>query len=175
MKNLKEESKSYRLAPREIKELVNTLYAECRTDLDGRPNIICIFRSKALISQRKLTIASIKKIGEKENCIHSYYPDRENIDYVIEIAADIWGSLNDIQQCAIIAHELHHIDQTIKDKEVQWSIRKHQIEEFADVLKTYGAYMEDIKDFILETKDVENIKPRSRIRINKSELKVVGE
>jgi len=175
-KNSKEDENKDRanwIAHDSIKRLVDALYVEHRTDLDDIPNIICIFRAKALFSAGKVTIASIKKVSEKENLIHSYYDGHEDIDYVLEIAADIWPGLNVIQKEAVLMHELQHIDQTMKNDDIKWGLRKHQIEEFASVLNRYGLYMSDIKEFVVETKGAENLRPRPRVE--RPHVKVVNE
>lgn len=167
------EQKGHWLAPQEIKDLVDELYAECRKDLEGRPNIVCLFRAKAPYSAGKVAIGSIKRISEKENIIHAYYEGHEDIHYVLELSADIWPSLTDVQKEAVLVHELYHIDQKITgDDIIKWSIRRHQIEEFSPVVQKYGFYMTDIKDFAEETKEAASARPTLKSRM--SNLKVVG-
>ena len=72
-----------------------------------------------------------------------------NVDFVITLSYDQWQALDERQQLALLDHELCHC--TVKrDKngiEVGWDLRKHDIEEFSEVVERHGIVFADQKDY----------------------------
>jgi hypothetical protein len=93
-------------------------------------------------------------------------------DYVLEVWDGFWTTATAIQKEALIYHELYHISfkEDEDTGEITWKLKDHEIEEFLDVAKKYGAWNEALKElqFILarETPNipvapqiVEDVKP----------------
>lgn len=72
-------------------------------------------------------------------------------DYVIEVWSGFWEAATDKQKEALLYHELMHINCEEDDDsgEIKWKIRKHDIEEFEEVVATYGAWNNSLDKFSL--------------------------
>ena len=74
-----------------------------------------------------------------------------NVDFVIVLNKDFWTAFPESRE-ALLLHELLHIDgQMVKYAGVErwkWYVRKHDIEEFATVVKEYGAWNERLLNFV---------------------------
>jgi hypothetical protein len=159
----------YWLADLELQKLVSDICNELRPDLDPQPKIVCGFRGITSFVGGKIQLAKIKKIGIKENVIHSYRGG-DPLDFYIEIGNTEWGVLSELQQEAVIFHELLHIEQCVDGKEIKFKLRKHDIEEFSEVVKEYGFYLDDVQEFIENTRDCGEVRQRPRIRRNLREV-----
>ena len=85
--------------------------------------------------------------------------DRElgDVDFVIALNKDAWGTLKENQQTAVLDHELCHA-QVARDKEGGmkryakdrpiWRLRKHDLEEFKAIVARHGMYKQDIAGFV---------------------------
>ena len=65
-------------------------------------------------------------------------------DFAIWIMDWVWRRLNPAQQEALVLHELLHI---AIDEEGRQSIAKHDLEEFGEVVRRYGAWDESVAVF----------------------------
>jgi len=66
-------------------------------------------------------------------------------DYVVLVHKASWDSFNERQRKALIYHELLHITyKTDKNGKKHWKIRKHDIEEFMDVIREFGAWSPEL-------------------------------
>ncbi|MCD6148993.1 hypothetical protein J7J18_06505 [bacterium] len=62
-------------------------------------------------------------------------------DYVIEVWADWWAGAELQEKEALLLHELRHIVKSITSQgKVKWGLRQHDVEEFFDVVRIYGAW-----------------------------------
>jgi len=62
-------------------------------------------------------------------------------DYVVLVHKPSWDRFNERQRKALIYHELSHITyKTDKEEKKHWKLRKHDIEEFIDVIREFGAW-----------------------------------
>jgi hypothetical protein len=77
-------------------------------------------------------------------------------DFVILLNRDTWGSFSEEQKCALMDHELCHAARVLDDEGNEkfdergrpiWRIRKHDIEEFQEILQRHGCYKEDLERF----------------------------
>ena len=69
------------------------------------------------------------------------------MDYVVEVWDGFWKTATQIQKQALLYHELSHIDYK-EDKdtgEITWKIKRHDVEEFFDVVKNYGIWDSKLK------------------------------
>jgi len=70
-------------------------------------------------------------------------------DYIIEVWEGFWNKSNKKQKKALLLHELLHIQASVDSKGNQrWKIRKHDVEEFLKVIKKYGGWLSDRKEFL---------------------------
>jgi len=67
-------------------------------------------------------------------------------DFVMLIHKPTWDTLNENQRKALVYHELLHITHTeSKDGKITWKLRRHDIEEFLDVVKEFGNWSEELE------------------------------
>ena len=82
-------------------------------------------------------------------------------DYVIEVWEDYWSTATSEQKRALLYHELKHIDygEEKDDGELVWKIRRHDIEEFNDVVSKYKLWRPELQEFqrCLGGKDEKNV------------------
>jgi hypothetical protein len=81
-----------------------------------------------------------------------------DLDFVILLNKEVWQSLGftEEKKLALVDHELCHAarveDEFGAQKEDErgrlvWRVRKHDIEEFQDVVKRHGCYKRDLEQF----------------------------
>lgn len=99
-----------------------------------------------------LTLGQARKASDLDRELHSY-------DFVIVLNADMWNrqEFDETRKTALIDHELCHRERA-KDKDGEdkldagghpvWRIRKHDIEEFTEIVGRYGMYKTDIEKFV---------------------------
>ncbi|MCD6214418.1 MAG: hypothetical protein J7J46_05540 [Candidatus Desulfofervidus sp.] len=67
-------------------------------------------------------------------------------DYVIEVWEPFWSRVSDHAKEALIYHELLHIQKQVTTKgKVKWILRKHDVEEFLDVVREYGPWSDNLQ------------------------------
>jgi len=115
-------------------------------------NICYLFRFGHSKAGGKVVLGTCTKQSEKLKILHGF-------DFIIEFAYDVWEQLTDIQQKALILHELKHIS-IGEDKEGNIKLRlcKHDLEEFRDVVEIFGLYTQDLQQMahvIVEAKEKE--------------------
>ena len=86
-----------------------------------------------------------------------------NFDFIIVLNKEFWDAFDDDKRLALMDHELCHaavsIDDTTGDpKEDErghtvWRSRKHDIEEFRDVVTRHGCYKSDLEEFAKAIRD----------------------
>jgi hypothetical protein len=92
------------------------------------------------------------------------YLAKDNVDgdpfFVIVISKDIWDILPAEKREALIDHELCHALAEANQKEdeddaepVKLSIRPHDLEEFACIVRRHGTWKNDIEDFIKASRE----------------------
>lgn len=82
--------------------------------------------------------------------------------FLLILDADWWQSATDREREALIFHELMHADQA-RDKEGEprfdpsglpvWAIREHDITAFNAEVARYGAWTQDIRDFLAAARE----------------------
>lgn len=99
----------------------------------------------------RLVLGKCKKASELDRELAPY-------DFVILLNRDFWLNprVTDVQRQALLDHELMHAaivrDENGEDKVDErgrtcYRIRKHDLEEFADIVTRHGCYKRDIEDF----------------------------
>jgi hypothetical protein len=79
-------------------------------------------------------------------------------DFLIVLDHEYWQDADDLAREILVFHELMHCDQAKDQHGVPkynkdtglpvWKIRGHDVEEFVDVVRRYGAYSQDVKAFV---------------------------
>jgi len=78
-------------------------------------------------------------------------------DFVVVLNKEYWDAFSEEQRLALVDHELCHAaasldEQTGDQKEDErgrkvWRIRKHDIEEFREIVERHGCYKSDLEQF----------------------------
>lgn len=96
-----------------------------------------------------LQLGRLKKCSELERQLHG-------LDAIVVLNQEKWRVLNEAQRIALMHHELCHLEPALDNEGEQaidghgkrkWRGRRHDIEEFRDVVATHGCYKADIADF----------------------------
>jgi len=69
-------------------------------------------------------------------------------DYVITINKDFWEKADEIQKRALLYHELCHVEWKPPTENYpggRWALRRHEVEEFFDVVDKFGLWMDNLK------------------------------
>lgn len=132
----------------DVVDMANAIIKEFRPELSDA-NIVYYFKEKAGKKGGKAVLASAKKISPKDQVVHD-----SNVLFAIEIAADAWQELAEIQKKAVLHHELCHCGfEEDKEGSLNPSILPHDVEEFSAVVDAHGYYLKDIQDFVAKILD----------------------
>jgi len=76
--------------------------------------------------------------------------------FVITIAEPVWDILPEKERQALLDHELSHTAAEYKESDeenvVKLSLKPHDMEEFACIVKRHGMWRQDIEDFVKAAK-----------------------
>ena len=72
-----------------------------------------------------------------------------NLDFVILVNQSWWEKATQPQRDALLLHELLHIT---KNAQGGWSLMKHTIEEFVEVVQHFGAWRTDLEPLFAAVK-----------------------
>ena len=113
--------------------------------------IAYMFRPEAPCSDGKVTAGMCVRLDDRNYTLHQY-------DFVIEIANDIWIEATTQFKHALMDHELGHIGVRMdedgqpamdeKSGRIKTFSRKHDVEEFEDVLTRHGDYHSGLRSFL---------------------------
>lgn len=101
-------------------------------------------------SDSRLVLGKCKKATDLEKEFHEY-------DFVILLNFSAWSELSPVQRTALMDHELCHAevcrntaDELQHDERgrICYRIRKHDLEEFRDIVNRHGMYKSDIEAFV---------------------------
>lgn len=106
-----------------------------------------LFREFAARSRGKTIVAKAILCSPRDRTLHG-------ADFIIEIAQDEWASMPDEARRALIDHELCHCDvkrdefgsPIYRGGELQYCLRPHDIEEFAEIVERYGLWNQDLRE-----------------------------
>lgn len=133
---------TYWKADEDIHNLVYRVLREQRPEIDEMtPEIIVIWKDVAEITGGKWTLASIRKVSDKDQITYD-----STANFVLQISSNTWQALDGHQREALIYHELLHIG--LKFPEGTFIIVKHQLEEFPQVIEQFGFYKNDVQVFV---------------------------
>ncbi len=72
------------------------------------------------------------------------YRDLFGCDAIVWVNQTLWDALNEQQRSACVAHELCHGD---VDDNGNLTVRKHDVSEFTWIVRKYGAWLPDLRQF----------------------------
>jgi len=135
---------------KELAEIAALVIKEHRPGLEIA-KICYMFREEAAISDDKVIAGMCVRVDDRNYTIHSF-------DMVIEIARDVWEEATGQFRVALMDHELGHVGirydeegepirDAVTDRLKTYS-KRHDIEEFEDVLERHGAYHKALRDFL---------------------------
>lgn len=114
--------------------------------------IAYVFREEAPISDGKVTCGMAVRVDDRNWSLHKF-------DAMIEIGKDVWDEAEEDFKNALMDHELAHIGIRLdedgqpamdeKTGRLKVFMRKHDIEEFEEVLERHGAYHKGLRDFLV--------------------------
>lgn len=146
---------AHHFAAPDVRRIAETLIAKHHKHLTGI-RMEYLFLSEASRRNGKITLGTARKITgynallSTPSVIGDPEGTSEGLEYfLITIAADTWELLPDKARIALVDHELAHcaIDRN-DDGEVSLSLRNHEIEEFAAILRRHGLWKPDLTDFM---------------------------
>jgi hypothetical protein len=84
----------------------------------------------------------VRKVGELEREFHAH-------DFAILLNATAWGALPESAHRALLDHELSHCGAEVDDAgDTKYFLRKHDLEEFNNVVRRHGLWREGVKVFV---------------------------
>lgn len=108
--------------------------------------ILAVSRPEAPLSGDKREWGKLKLASPMERALYG-----DLIDYVMILPMDVWNGLTDKGRMALVDHELCHAAGLDVDTE-KWTLKKHDLEEFAAVITRHGIWRADAAYFIEQTK-----------------------
>lgn len=133
-----------------LETLANQIIKDHRPNL-GMLKIAYLFRDEAPVSDGKITCGMCYRADDRNRAVHG-------LDFIIEISKDIWDEATDQFKIALMDHELGHVgirmqeDGTLEMDEktlrIKTFVKKHDIEEFEEILERHGAYHKSLREFL---------------------------
>jgi hypothetical protein len=131
--------------------ILDDLVAKYRRDLTGcRIALAWRFGWGKPNADGLMTLGRCMKSSDLHRSLHLY-------DFVILLNHFAWPDLDEKRRTALIHHEITHIA-VAKDKNgdpkedadgnTVYRLRKHDLEEFRDIVEIYGMYKQDIEEFV---------------------------
>jgi len=147
---------TFTMAP-ELATRADKLIRKHHTHLKGIP-ILYVWRDKATRAGGRLVLGKASRLtgrnaylvgaaiaGQGELYDYEHDDDQDHTRFVIEIAADVWLLLtDDNERDALLDHELSHCR---LDDEGRLVLRDHDVSEFAHIVKRYGLWRDDLREF----------------------------
>lgn len=133
------------LCPKEVVELAEEIRDENHPELEGA-RIAYVFIPKGPISGGKKRFGSAHKQSAVAHLLNGY-------DFVVRLSKDVWEKMNNDERLAALDHELCHCAPKLDENGtfVGWQIRKHDVEEFAEIIERHGLWKRDVQDFARAT------------------------
>lgn len=138
--------------PLEVYAVLDNVLDEYRKDLEEHKCRIALAWRYGLKRNKdgQIVLGKCKKVSE----LDKLYAD---FDFVVILNTEAWKTLSEPQRKALVHHEVCHIaistDQngnTKKDTRgrTAFRVKKHDIEEFGDVVAVHGCYKRDLAQFV---------------------------
>lgn len=130
------------VAEAEVHNIAQSLIDEHHPNLQGVP-ITYLMRCPTAKSNGAEVWGSTSKANAKQRALV-----KEDIQFIIELASEVWEHLGIFQKRALIDHELCHCGVEVDDEgEAKYSIRGHDIQEFSNIVKRHGKWNDTITYF----------------------------
>lgn len=137
-------STTYTPAP-EVEEVARQLIDDYHPHLEDAP-IVYIFRDPPAKTRGRELWGKARKIsGLTAYLANQHASETAESFLVVEIALDVWKSLEPSQQHALVDHELSHCGW---DPLEGASITPHDVEEFSAVISRHGLWAANVEAFV---------------------------
>lgn len=113
--------------------------------------IACVGKPKAHVRHGKINLAKAVKVGKFHNVLIG--EDGRHFDYAIQIGLDRWANMAVDRKRIVLDHECCHFSG--QDERGEWTLRGHDVEEFACIIRRYGLWNADIELFAREIRQLE--------------------
>lgn len=134
----------------EAYELLDELLTHFHAPLEGARIEIAWLRNVKADADGRLRLGKPIKSADLPRQLHG-------VDWIVALNRQAMGMFNSAQRRALIDHELCHVDlaRNAKTGETRTDalgrtvmrVRKHDIEEFREVVRRHGLYTDDLKQF----------------------------
>jgi hypothetical protein len=139
-------SVNYELASKKIIDLANEIIGQYHPRLKNE-RIAYVIKYGAWTKNGKDVLGNAHKCSEKEMLLTGY-------TFIITLAGVLLMLPENVIR-AVIDHELSHCGvEKNEDGQTKRYIIAHDLEDFAQVIKRYGLYSEDVKYFIQQIKQI---------------------
>lgn len=128
----------YWTAPAEVVALMSEVLDECHEDLSAVDvGIALLFRDPPKATGNRTELAQTRRVPEHLRELCGGY------DFVTVISAKPWDDMRPARRCALLDHELQHIE-VVKKKDGSWKLamRRHDVGDFVDIIRRRGFWME---------------------------------
>jgi hypothetical protein len=102
-----------------------------------------IFVEKASMKNGRPVLGKVRKItGAIEFLIEK--------DFMVEVALDIWNTLEETKRVALVDHLLERCtgEEDEETAEMSWTIREPDVQEFTTILRRHGAWTDELAGLI---------------------------
>ncbi len=130
----------------EAKKKKNTKYDEC-PECEVLASELMQKYPEMLHDAQEANIKFLKKLSERSSyrgkCSRTTgkWAYLTGYDYVIEVWGEWWDEASLQEKEALLCHELRHIARvTTSQGKVKWVLRRHDVEEFLEIVNAYGAW-----------------------------------
>lgn len=146
----------------EVYGVMDTLVAEHHPHLvEAEAEIALIWLLTPSYSSGKLILGRAQRAATMANALAGLVAKKNHRDFnfVISLDAGAWERLAPDQREAVMDHLLCHCFCELKEQDPngnagwQWKIRRHDIEEFTEVVQRHGLYMTDLQEFVEVARD----------------------
>jgi len=125
------------LCPEDVIAVAEAIRKDYHRDL-ADATILYIFTPKLAGRHGSVALGKAKRCSPVDRLLMQ-------ADYIICLNKDAWGKLTEIQQRALLDHELCHCTCSLDGD--KWVKRPHDVEEFAEVIERHGLWKPDIERF----------------------------
>lgn len=137
----------------EVEEMATNIIAAHYPDLaEANLDIAYMWRSEAMaMGEGRVAAGQCVHVADREHALHGH-------DFLIIMARDVWLDATPEFRRAVVDHELSHVG-IRKDEDggnavdedtgrIKTFCRRHEVEEFSDVLERHGAYHSSLVRFL---------------------------
>jgi hypothetical protein len=125
-----------------VENIASGLIPNYHSDL-ATARILYVFVSEASKRNGKEVLGKVQKVsGVTEWAIEK--------DFMVIVAQDKWQELTDSQRTALVDHLLERCvgEEDENTGDMKWKVRDPDVQEFSSILNRYGAWMEDLQNFV---------------------------